>query len=70
MKAGKEIAANVQLFKLPAGFRPTATEVCVATDSIGAIRLVTIEATGKVSLGTALKTAQTVNLDGITFSTT
>lgn len=70
MKAGKEVVAGAQLFKLPAGYRPTATVVIAATDSLKAIRQVTITAAGAVSLGTNLKTVETVNFDGITFPTT
>jgi hypothetical protein len=70
MKAGKEVAANAQLFVLPVGYRPTATVVVAATDSLKTIRQVTITSAGVVSLSTALKTVETVDLDGITFSTT
>lgn len=70
MEAGKEVKAGVTLLTLPAGFRPTATEVFAATDAAGTLRVVTIAASGVVSLGTDLKEAQTVNLDGIAFPTT
>ncbi len=70
MEAGKEVKAGVQLFKLPAGVRPTATEVFGASDGTKALRQVTITAAGAVSLGTDLKAAETVNFDGITFPTT
>jgi hypothetical protein len=69
MAAGKTIVKEVQLVKLPVGFRPTATEVFAATDATGVLRQVTITAAGVLTLGTDLKPGETVNLDGITFPT-